>query len=363
MSNLRIAYLADASSIHTRRWVSYFVAQGYEAHVFSFLPGEIPGAQVYCFRAGPVRTEGGNWRYLLHLSTVRRRVRALRPALVHAHYLTSYGLLGALIGYHPLVMTAWGSDVLVTPKQSRLYRLLLRFTLKRADLVTSDAGSMSRVLEQYGAPPERVLTIPLGIDLARFQGRVRNWNQPGCRLISTRTLVPNTALETVIRTLPSIKQALPDAYLDVIGGGPEEPNLRALAQRLSVEEMIAWHGQIEHDDLPEWLNRADIYLALTRSDSTSVSLLEAMACGAFPIVSDLPANREWIEPGVNGLLVQPRDEAALAQAIVCAVQDPALRQNAAQQNRALISQRADWQENMKQVERACQLLLEKKEKI
>jgi len=357
MNKPRIVYLADAGSIHTRRWVSYFVAQGYEAHVFSFLPGEIPGAQVYYLRAGSVRTEGGNWRYLAHLPTLHRRVRALRPALVHAHYLTSYGLLGALIDCHPLVMTAWGSDVLVTPQRSPLYRRLLRFTLRQADLVTSDAETMSRALERYGVPPERVLTIPLGIDLNLFRRERHDWTATGDRLISTRRLVPNTNLETVLRALPHVVQTLPDIHLDVVGDGPEEPNLRVLARRLNLDRVVTWHGQVAHDALPGLLGQTGIYLAVTHSDSTSVSMLEAMACGLFPIVTDLPANREWIESGVNGLLVPPDDEVALAQAIVRAAQDPQWRENAGRQNRQAIARRANWHENMAQVAQAYQALI------
>lgn len=357
MSARRIAYLADAGSIHTRRWVSHFARLGYETHVLTFSPGEIEGAAVSVFDAGPIRQEGGNWRYVLHWPAVHRRLVGLRPALVHAHYLTSYGLLAALSEIHPLVLSAWGSDVLVTPRGSWVYRLLLRFTLSRADLVTSDAQVLNEALVQYGLAPHRLLTLSLGVDSEVFHMRGREWPECGRRLISTRHLLPNTNLEVVLSALAQARRALPEYSLDVAGDGPERLHLEVLAGDLAV----VWHGRVAHARLPELLRRADLYVALTLSDSTSVSLLEAMACGVFPIVSDLPANREWIEPGVNGLLVAPHDVDTLARAIVQVARDLDLRRRAAQYNAELIARRGDWRQNMAQVEHAYQMLIEEKD--
>ncbi len=352
---LCLCYLADAGSIHTQRWAAHFAGRGYRVHVLSFLPGDIPGTTVHLMEAGPVRAAGGNWRYLLRLPALRGLLSELRPALVHAHYLTSYGLLGALSGCRPLVMTAWGSDVLVTPHRARVYRLLLRFTLARADLVTSDATSMSDEIIRLGLPAERLLTVPLGVDRTLFQAAGRNWPDEGQRLISTRQLLPNTNLDTVLMALA--RQGRPDLVLDVIGEGPERGRLQELARQLQVDHRVRWHGNLSHTLLPGFLRQADLYLALTLSDSTSVSLLEAMACGVFPIVSDLPANREWITPGVNGFLVPPTDIRAVAEAIGRAVADPLLRRRAAEQNADLIAHRADWKKNMDQVEAAyCTLV-------
>jgi len=354
----RIVYLADAANIHTRRWVSHFAQKGYEVHVFSFQAAEIPGAMIHFLDAGPVQDEGGNWRYLLHLPALRRRLRRLQPALLHAHYLTSYGLLGALTGYRPLVLTAWGSDVLVTPRRSWVYRILLRFTLARGDLTTSDAEVMSREISRYGVSANRLLTIPLGVDRRLFNAEGRDWPACGSQLISTRYLVPNTNLGTVLAALAQARQVVTGLRLGVAGDGPERPRLEAQARQLSVDTIIDWWGNVEHGDLPALLRRADLYLALTLSDSTSVSLLEALACGVFPIVSDLPANHEWIEPGVNGLLIPPRDTLALAEAIERVAQDLALRRQAAQHNADLIARRGDWEENMAQVEESYLLLCE-----
>jgi glycosyltransferase involved in cell wall biosynthesis len=357
MSPYRLAYLADASSIHTQRWVAHFARLGYDTHVFSFLPGEIPGATIHRLDAGTVQHEGGNWRYLLQLPALRRQIHRLQPDLLHAHYLTSYGLLGAMVGMHPLMLTALGSDVLVTPQRSRLYHLLLRITLARADSITSDAETMSQRILRYGVPAERLLTVPLGVNLHLFNAMGRDWPDCGGQLISTRHLLPNTNLQTVLRAVAQARDKIDGLHLAVVGEGPERPRLQALARQVSLDRSVTWQGAVEHEHLPAFLRQADLYLAVTLSDSTSVSLLEAMACGALPIVSDLHANREWIEPGINGLLVPPNDAQSLAEALVRAARSPALRQQAARHNAHLITERADWQKNMDQVEAAYRALI------
>ncbi|MGQ9598715.1 MAG: glycosyltransferase [Anaerolineae bacterium] len=354
-----LCYLADASSIHTRRWAAHFAGRGYQVHVISFLPGDIPGTTVHLIYAGPVRAAGGNWHYLLSLPALRRQLRRLRPDMLHAHYLTSYGLLGALSGCRPLVLTAWGSDVLVTPRQSWVYRLLLRLTLAHADLVTSDAQTMSQELLRYGLSAERLLTIPLGVNRRLFHAEGREWPQIGCRLLSARDLLPNTDLETVLRTLVVARQIIPSLHLDVVGDGPERLRLERLARSLGIEDAVSWHGRVPHEQLASLFRASDLYLALTYSDSTSVSLLEAMACGTFPLVSDLPANREWITPGVNGLIVPFGDVQGLAESMIRVAADPEIRRQAARRNSMLIAVRADWQKNMDQIEAAYSSLFEK----
>lgn len=356
---LCLCYLADASSIHTRRWAAHFAGRGYQVHVISFLPGDIPGATVHLIYAGPVQAAGGNWRYLLSLPVLRRRLRRLRPDLLHAHYLTSYGLLGALSGCRPLVLTAWGSDVLVTPRRSWVYRLLLRLTLAHADLVTSDAQAMSQELLGYGLPAGRLLTIPLGVNRRLFHTEGREWPPTGCRLLSARDLLPNTDLETVLRALAVARQKIPSLHLDVVGDGPERLRLERLARSLGIEDAVRWHGRVPHEQLASLFRASDLYFALTCSDSTSVSLLEAMACGTFPLVSDLPANREWITPGVNGLLFRLGDVQGLVEAMIGVASDPELRRRAAQHNSILVAARADWDRNMEQIEAAYSSLFEK----
>jgi glycosyltransferase involved in cell wall biosynthesis len=151
---------------------------------------------------------------------------------------------------------------------------------------------------------------------------------------------------TVIDAFVEAEKALPCARLDLVGSGSERPALERRARETVAARAVAFTGEIAHEKMPRLLRENDIFISVALSDTTSVSLLEAMACGLFPVVSDLPANREWIDDGVNGLVVPAQDTASLARAIIRAANDPALRDAARKKNAGLIETRADWHRNM-----------------
>jgi glycosyltransferase involved in cell wall biosynthesis len=153
-------------------------------------------------------------------------------------------------------------------------------------------------------------------------------------------------IDTLVRTFADVIRLIPDARLTLAGSGSQRNVLEAEAGENNVTESVRFLGDVSHAGVPALLRDHAIFISIALSDTTSVSLLEAMACGLFPIVSDIPANREWIEHGTNGFLVPPRDSAKLAGAIVDAWRNPELRSEAAKKNADLIEARADWFHNM-----------------
>jgi glycosyltransferase involved in cell wall biosynthesis len=223
--------------------------------------------------------------------------------------------------------------------------------LKRARFITSDAAIMTEKLARLGCDTNRILTVPYGVDLERFHAAADNPERSGPRLLSNRKLEPVYNIETIIDSMAHLTGRFPDTRLLVVGSGSLKRSLLERAKVSSASRSITFLSEVAHARVADLLREYDIYLSMSRSDTTSVSLLEAMACGVFPIVSDIPANHEWIEDGVNGLLVPVEDSAALAAAIERAWNDRTLRQSAAAANARIISERANWQENMAEVER------------
>ncbi|MFQ5613083.1 MAG: glycosyltransferase family 4 protein [Anaerolineae bacterium] len=344
-----ICYLADAASIHTQRWAGHFAAQGHQVHVISFSRATVPGAIVHPLRPrGSRGSEGGNWQLLLGLPTIKSLLRKIGPDLLHSHYLTSYGLLGALSGFKPLVGTAWGSDILVTPRKSIIYRLLLKYTLARCQVVTSDSAFMGDEALRYGLRPARLKILPLGVNLADFNQTGRAWpDEPPFSLLSMRFLDANANVNCLLEALATVVTQIPAVQLVITHRGPELEALQRQVKRFDLGPWVDFRGMVAHRQVPRLLKQADLCFSLLSHDATSVTLLEAMACGAFPIASDIPANREWIDDGRNGYLVSPRDARALAGRIVAALQQPGLRQRAAQANRHIVAQKADWHKNMR----------------
>jgi len=221
-----------------------------------------------------------------------------------------------------------------------------RKVIKRATAITSDADVMTRRLIQLGARPDRVTTFPMGVDRSVFRPTSGGDRSGLLRIISNRKLEPVYNVETILAAFPSVIRNEPEAILTIAGDGELSSTLRATAARLVPGDSIRFVGQLAHHQLPDLLGQHDIYVSMALSDTTSVSLLEAMACGLLPIVSDIAANREWIEHNENGILVSPRDINRLSKAIIEVWRNPGLRRSAAARNARIIEERADWHDNM-----------------
>lgn len=340
---MRILYVSDAASIHTRRWAEAFHAAGDEVHVASFRPASIPGVTVHVLPTGGLGRAG----YLLAVPHLRRIAASLRPDVVHAQYITSYGFLAAAARMKPLVMTAWGTDVLITPRESRLLRGMTTWALARADQITAVAQHMNAALSALGVREDKILALPFGVDTERFrppaQTRVP---PPPLRIICTRNFGPVYSVHTVVDAVRRLHAQGVALRLDLVGEGPLRGELEAQVEAAGLRDVVEFHGHVDHTRLVELLGRAHLFVSPAVSDGNNVSLNEAMACGCFPLATDIPANAQWIEDGRNGMLFAPGDAAQLADALSRAEADPSLRESAAIRNRTVVEQRADWRHSV-----------------
>jgi len=361
---LRIAVLADFDGVHARSWLSWFVERGHDVHAVSFYPPRTPldGVTLHVLRqrapaaaapaaavpapgrrglvpAGLLRLAHGA-RY--GLAGLRRVLREIAPDVVHAHYVVEHGFYGALAGVRPYVVTAWGSDILVEPDRDPVSKLIARWTLRRADLVTSNNRHMAERIVALGAPAERVHVITLGADRsfleqndASVNVRGRDSGEP-C-VLSTRAHEPLYNVADIIDAFGLLARHRPGVRLAVAHGGSLTPSLRRRAD--GTEGHIDFLGVLDRAAFRDALAGAELFVSVPSSDGTSVALLQAMAAGCYPIVSDLPTQRELVEDGVNGFRVRVHDAAALAAAMGRALDDSGLRLRAADHNRRLVEQR------------------------
>jgi glycosyltransferase involved in cell wall biosynthesis len=357
---MRILILGDAPNIHTRRWAAYFVERGHDVHTASLEPGDdIAGT----FHALPSASVPRALRYPLATPALRAMIAKLKPDLVNAHFVPNYGFIAALAGARPLATTVWGSDILVSARRSIVHRARATWALHHADLVLTDAQMLTDAVCALGVPRERTLTVPLGVDTTlfargvRLEGTARAARDVGAepRVASTRRLEPvydvGTLLDAAARLLPRRRFAL-----TIAGDGSERTKLERRAAELRIDPHVTFCGALPEVEIAAVLAEADVYVSTSLSDSTSVSLLEAMSAGAFPVVSDIPANREWVAHDRTGLLFPPRDARALALAMDHALSHATLRETAAAENRAAILARATREACMGVIERAFETL-------
>lgn len=317
---LRILFFADASSVHTRRWVASMAERGAEAIVITRQPAEVPGAREVIVIA-PGQDKASWFKALPEVRRVARQVAArFKPNLVHGHYVTSYGLWAAACGLRvPKVLTAWGSDILVTPRASRLMRMIVRWSLRRADLITADSIEMVDEIASYH-PSGPVHQILWGADTGKFLPAPP---APDFEVVSLRVWEPNYNIDLIIEAFARFVSLRPhsQARLHLLGGGPLQGALEERVAALRLLQQVRFHGRLGDVEMIEAIQRCRASVSVPTSDATSVSVLESMACGLPIIASDLPANRQWVDSR-GGWLTPVRDIDALTQALLDAHDDP-----------------------------------------
>lgn len=335
----RILYVSDAKSIHTRRWAEHYRDQGVEVHIASFQGEVISGVKVHLLPTGGLGRAG----YFLAIPALRALARRIAPDVVHAQYVTSYGFLAAVAGLQPLVLTAWGTDVLISPKKSKLMHCLASYAVRHADAVTTVAQHMNPAVAALGIPEDAVSAVPFGVDTVRFvppaAPRLEN---DTLRLICTRNFAPIYNVSTLITALQRVAQRGLRLQVDLVGEGPLRPELEAQVANAGIAPWVTFHGHVSHTRLAGLLAQAHVFVTPALSDGNNVSLNEAMACACFPIGTDIPANAQWLEHGINGLLYPQGDAEALTECILRAAADAPWREHAGKLNRDIVEQRADW---------------------
>ncbi len=281
-------------------------------------------------------------------------LESIGPDFVHAGPVPTSAFVTAAAGFHPLAAMSWGSDLLVDADRDDASRERARYALGRSDLLFCDCDAVrekARALAGFAA--DRVVQFPWGVDLDRFRpdGERLPWRErPGWRqatiLVATRSWEPGYGIDTLLESFARATSRRVDLRLVLVGDG----SLRGWVERFVAEhglgDKILMPGAVDHDHLPPYFRSADVYVAATPADGSSVSLLEALASGLPAVVADNAGNREWVEPGRNGWLARPGDPDAVARRLAEAASQPeSAREAMAAANRAEAETRADWSRN------------------
>ena len=363
---MKICYLAGVGDIHTLKWVNYFAGKGHEVHIItnSLSSGRLGEGYSECVYFHLLttlipqhRVRSGYVNIPLQFIQVRRLINRIKPDVVHVHYLAIRALMAITSGFHPAVLTAWGSDILITPKKSRLQKFLTQYALKRADLITCSGENLKKEMIKLGADHVKIRIIHHGVDTQEFNPqRGREFRDKlGLRgvpvVISIRKLKPIYNVEMLIRAVPLVLEHEPQASFIIAGDGEQKKYLERLATSLGVSENVRFVGWVPHDELPNYLASADVYISTSLSDGASISLQEAMACEVPPVVTGIPANREWIKDGENGFLVPIDDMQAMADRIVYLIRNKEVREKWGKEGRKIIKERAEYEEEMSKMEK------------
>jgi glycosyltransferase involved in cell wall biosynthesis len=316
---MRYVLIGDGDSPHLLKWaralgsrVELYAlsSRGFAAGFDTLLPPE----RRLALNTAP-KFEGGNAALLMRLPEAARWLRRVRPDVLNAHYLSSHGTLAWLAQAlwrvpGKLVGSAWGSDILVAPRNSASLRWLTRRVLRASTLSTSDSQHMAARMRELGA--RDVMVFPFGLDALPPEPAAKDDGL----FFANRGLEAIYAPQRVIDCFAAIAAQWPDARLVMANEGSLREALRAQVQSLGLADRVQFVGRLDAERQAQCYAKARWYFSLPASDSVSVSVLEAMAHGCIPLLSDLPANRELVDSQRNGLIVERAIEIAVLQRLL-----------------------------------------------
>lgn len=386
---MRILFVADGRSPIAQGWIEYFIETGHEVHLATTFPGGttlkvasstfVPlafsgakrssGAQekrgVWKASAVGLRTSLRHWLGPLTIPAAARQiadlVRGLQPDLVHALRIPYEGMAVASAvrrlrreGHPapPLVVSVWGNDFTLHGQANWLMKQNILLTLNEAAALHTDCQRDARLARAWGFDLQReILVVPTsgGIHLDVFSPPESETQRKPGLVIQPRGVRAYVRNDTFFAALPLILAARPETRFTCPAMG-DDSTIQALVNRLGVGHAVNLLPRIPHDAMADLFREAQVVVSVTTHDGTPNTLLEAMACGSFPVAGDIETMHEWIDSGENGLLVPPDNAQALAQAVIQALDDPQWRARAARENRKIITERAEHGWSMRQAE-------------
>lgn len=291
-------------------------------------------------------------------------VRTINPDLVYANWISRAGAFCCgRAAVHPLVVAAWGGDIMIEPRESAILRFLAKLTIRSADAVVVDSKVHRDAVLGLGCSFSKVYCFPWGIDLERFRPqdglptrRKLGWVENRI-VISTRTHSAVYGVEYLVRAIPRILEKAKDARFLFAGEGPLLEYHKTLVRQLGVQDKVRFLGYVDNAQLPKILDAADVYVSTSFGDGSSSSLMEALGCGLPVVVTDIEGNKEWVSDGKNGFVVPPGDSSALAVCIVKLLEQGELRIRMRNANLALAKRKADWRTNSLQLRNCVSYLM------
>jgi L-malate glycosyltransferase len=351
--------IADGRSIHTQRWAEYFAQRGHEVHLITYDPMHhtLPGVTEH------VLSSRWNNLYLAFIPRqlqIRAITRAVRPDIIHAHFIAKYGFHLPGLRFRPTVVSAWGDDVLILPMKSRLIYYYTKKVLASASLIYAVSRDIrNHIIGDFGIPASKVRYLPFGIDTDLFApGKDRKIRaDTTIEVFSNRGFFPVYDNETLIRGFASACLEEPGLHLTLKGEGPDEPSLRELIANLHMTDRISFRKKTDYADVPRDYRNADIFITTSISDGTPVSVLEAMASGLPCIATSVGGIPEWVINNTTGLLIDPGSPERVATAILTLARDPELRKRMGCAARETVVNNGKWEILMGRAEKDYQQLI------
>ncbi|MFH1699537.1 MAG: glycosyltransferase [Candidatus Zixiibacteriota bacterium] len=346
---MKIAMLAQAGSVHTDRWCEALAARGHHLRLISnsridsgdnaldtvYLPGK------------------SSLSYVLNISSAKKEISNFNPDIVHIHYATGFALWGIFQNVAPLVVSVWGTDVADALRKKLMVGPITKRALRKARVVTaSSMFLLKETIRLESSVADKIEYIPFSINLnPQLRKSGSEWKKNGIKFIFAKQYISNYAPEMVLQAYAQARSKMPPSNLLMIGGGSQKEFLEILAENLNISNSVSIKDWVEKNTALELIAGSDIMLMPSYQESFGVAALEAAAYGLPVIATNVGGIPEIINDGINGILIEPGDSNALANAMVKLGNNADMRKSMGEAGMKHFQKNFGWPKSIDKMER------------
>lgn len=354
---MRILLLADINSVHTQKWACALSEAGFTIGIFSFNSPKnnwYGGKDIHALNSTAFKHVSNSFlkkiSYFFLLPKLIYSIHKFKPEVLHSHYASSYGLLGALTFFKPFMVSVWGSDILQFPERNFLNKTIMRFVFLRAHKISCTSGVLKKEISKYTS--KQCLVIPFGVNLELFYDRKYKHNENTFTFGCVKHFEKIYNLDKVVLAFGMLARKYPlhNFKLVLIGNGSQKKEIEDQSNSLGKNAIIEFPGIVTNKEVPHYLNHFDVFVNVSEYESFGVSVAEAMACKVPVIVSNAEGFKDLVPDSSNAIVTK----STLPEDIFKAMEDYFLHaermKSAANNSYNLVREKFNWKRNIQQME-------------
>jgi len=328
---IKVLLLSDSHSEHTEKWALGLASRGIHIGLFSFNKStynwfdKVPNITLLHETDNTVNAKRNRtkFKYIQYVSDLKKAIREFQPDILHAHYATSYGLIGALSGFHPYIISVWGEDVYKFPNASGLHKSLLKYNLKKADEILSTSDVMRNETRKY--THKDIMVTPFGVDTKIFCRKDVKKDKDTVYIGTIKAIEDKYGIKYIIEAAKLLQQRIRNKKLKVllIGPGTKTDYYKNMIRSEGLEGVVEITGRVPFTEVSNYHNLLDVFLNVSIDDSESfgVAVVEALACETPVVVTDVGGLKEVVDHGEYGIVVKKKNAEEIADAVEKIIND------------------------------------------
>ncbi len=345
---MKIALLSSGDTF-TMRFTDSYVKLGYEVHLIVLEPIKEdfnPLVKVYIL---PFRRP---WGGILNIFSLRLLLKKIKPDIFHVFEVSTNGLLGRLSNFHPSLVSVYGADVFDVPKKSWLHSRIIIKNLKHYDWIGSTSHMMAKQILKLHPGAKNLTVTPFGVDTSVFAPIDSSKNNDYLTIGTVKRMNSKYGIDVLIKSFAKAYKIMelsqPEVYnkmrLLIVGEGPKLAEYKSLSKELNIEKVTEFTDFVMNKRIPEYLNKMDIFVAMSRMESESfgVAIVEASSCGIPVVCSNIGGLPEVVIDNITGFLVESENVNIATQKLLDLILDNNLREKMGQAGRNFVQNNYEW---------------------